>query len=729
MIRPLTLPDLNPMKGQEANTLVTSIAATSSKNAIFAGTGEYGRPGGVRCYNHPINAEFDEYSNSNSQIVRMRLTPDENFLVVADDLGCIAIYELRSRQDRMQRALLASEIDRELITLDSWSDEILVPRNELDERNNAAMELKAKVEELKLHNDYQLKLKDMIFSDKMKETNEKLVQELEQRRTAYDLLKEEKTELESEYQEKIKQAEEEHQYKVQEIESTYQAQIMELVDNYQQLVRERDAQTTRLQEQRNHLIYSHERYVNDLLRDYERKVEEEQQVRIQLSDQRTDTQQEIQEIENQFDDDIDTEIENLRSAYDEKLTFTRETTLKLKGENGIMKKKRIVYQREIETQRDEIKALLDKDKEYHVQIGILEKEIKSHKKEIKSRDLNIAEKEKKIYDLKKKNQELDKFKFVLDYKIRELKQQIEPRQVEIVKMKEKINEMDLELEKYHKSNAELDDFIGTLRSRIETMQGEIKSKRQIAIQCENFFSHFRNDLQNAMKLIQIPNQLKSAAEALVAKHGSHSGVMKPRLEPEIEEEYHRHRDFLEKSIEQLKSEMDTSLNTRVEANSQLRNENLELIEIINRQRDENRETRNKLQADIGRYRRLAQQYADRAGSRSYSRDSKMESADMMITDSMTESSIAIRTAPREEEVDPMDILTSNQRRIQALESIIESLGQRKDAIASSTIEFQPQASPKKGEYFVMPFVTAKTFDADETAVEEISLPAIPSASH
>jgi hypothetical protein len=33
-------------------------------------------------------------------------------------------------------------------------------------------------------------------------------------------------------------------------------------------------------------------------------------------------------------------------------------------------------------------------------------------------------KEKKIFELKKKNQELDKFKFVLDFKIRELKQQV-----------------------------------------------------------------------------------------------------------------------------------------------------------------------------------------------------------------------------------------------------------------------------------------------------------------
>lgn len=49
--------------------------------------------------------------------------------------------------------------------------------------------------------------------------------------------------------------------------------------------------------------------------------------------------------------------------------------------------------------------------------------------------------EKRIYDLKKKNQELEKFKFVLDYKIKELRKQIEPRENETKVMKEQIQEV------------------------------------------------------------------------------------------------------------------------------------------------------------------------------------------------------------------------------------------------------------------------------------------------
>jgi len=55
--------------------------------------------------------------------------------------------------------------------------------------------------------------------------------------------------------------------------------------------------------------------------------------------------------------------------------------------------------------------------------------------------LSIVAQEKRIYDLKKKNQELEKFKFVLDYKIKELKKQIEPREKDIKQMREQITEV------------------------------------------------------------------------------------------------------------------------------------------------------------------------------------------------------------------------------------------------------------------------------------------------
>src|SRR3546814_19519978 len=94
---------------------------------------------------------------------------------------------------------------------------------------------------------------------------------------------------------------------------------------------------------------------------------------------------------------------------------------------------------------------------------MLEKELQIHKRDQKARDQAIAEKERKIFDLKKKNQELEKFKFVLDYKIKELKQQIAPREAEIGTLRQQIEEMDMELEQYHRSNMSLTLMIEELK--------------------------------------------------------------------------------------------------------------------------------------------------------------------------------------------------------------------------------------------------------------------------
>ena len=112
-------------------------------------------------------------------------------------------------------------------------------------------------------------------------------------------------------------------------------------------------------------------------------------------------------------------------------------------------------------------------------IASLEKDIQGLKKEIRERDETIGDKEKRIYDLKKKNQELEKFKFVLDYKIKELKRQIEPRENEIADMRKQVEEMDMELEQYHKSNSALDLMIGELRLKMDGMQKEINGQKTL----------------------------------------------------------------------------------------------------------------------------------------------------------------------------------------------------------------------------------------------------------
>ncbi|MFN9909721.1 MAG: hypothetical protein ACK56F_27000, partial [bacterium] len=74
-------------------------------------------------------------------------------------------------------------------------------------------------------------------------------------------------------------------------------------------------------------------------------------------------------------------------------------------------------------------------------------------------------------------QELEKFKFVLDYKIKELKRDIAPREMEITRLKKETNDMDKNLKNFNKINANLGYIVDDLRTRQEHMQELIKKNR------------------------------------------------------------------------------------------------------------------------------------------------------------------------------------------------------------------------------------------------------------
>lgn len=236
-LRELAQPDLAPSKVYDAGLVLTNVAMSTIKSVLFGSTFEYGKPGYVRTYPYPITGDFDDYPCTNTPISRMRLTPDDNFLVVADEQGCICLLELKGRQDRYQRNNPTAYLD--LTFLPDWSDEVLVTRAELDDCNTTVAELKTKVEELKLNNEYQLKLKDMNYSEKIKETTDKFVQELESAKEKLEMLQEVRVDYEIESIEKNKYMEELHQNNIQNMETGFQAKIMEMVDAYQQLVRDR----------------------------------------------------------------------------------------------------------------------------------------------------------------------------------------------------------------------------------------------------------------------------------------------------------------------------------------------------------------------------------------------------------------------------------------------------------------------------------------------------------
>ena len=206
--------------------------------------------------------------------------------------------------------------------------------------------------------------------------------------------------------------------------------------------------------------------------------------------------------------------------------------------------------------------------------------------QIREREETIADKEKRIYDLKKKNQELEKFKFVLDYKIKELKRQIEPRENEIADMRTQVEEMDLELEQYHKSNSALDLMIGELRLKMEGMQREISAQQEELANSQEYTARFRRDLEGATRYLDDYKMLKGAVRSIYTKYvqeqsGLPDGGNEGGGEMDAQMEYNRQREHLERNVEALKRKITKDVDMFMGDHARLMREGVSLTEEMN----------------------------------------------------------------------------------------------------------------------------------------------------
>ena len=162
-----------------------------------------------------------------------------------------------------------------------------------------------------------------------------------------------------------------------------------------------------------------------------------------------------------------------------------------------------------------------------------------HKKgtEILERDTMIGDKEKKIYSLKKKTQELEKFKFVLDYKIKELKRDIHPRGMEITRLKKETNDMDKRLRHYNKINANLGYIVDDLRTRQEHMQDLIKKNRTRIRTNDQFIKSFKNAVYWVVQYIDDFDQLKRVVNENLYPYVRSQPMKNAEIDPDIKKEY------------------------------------------------------------------------------------------------------------------------------------------------------------------------------------------------
>ncbi|XP_013398082.1 cilia- and flagella-associated protein 57 [Lingula anatina] len=578
------------------DTTLNTVGMSHSGRMLFAGT----NTGTLRSYKFPLTAdgEWQEYQGHSSAITKMKITYDDTTLVTVSEDASIMLWKIQDKEGRGARR------DKEV----GWAEEILITKSDLEEKNTMMAELKTRVDELKTENEYQLRMKDMNYNEKIKELTEKFIQEMESLKTKNQVLKTDKDKEEAKHEEEVQEALEKHAKEMQDMESANNQKLMLEYEKYQDLLAKSQKMQEDYDRQLQEMEDSKERALEELTEYYETELQKKTTQLEEAHDQARNAQKEYEETKRQIEEDADREILDIKNRYERLLRDEKESNLRLKGESGIMKKKFTSLQKEIEDHKEEIKKNhTDKEKLSGV-ISNLEKDKTGLKKEIAERDETIQDKEKRIYDLKKKNQELEKFKFVLDYKIKELKKQIEPREKDIKDMKEQIQEMESELERFHKQNTQLELNITELRQKLKATDKEMHQERQKVRDREAMIKRFKTDLHNCVGYIQDPKMLKDSIKALYKKHVQEDITESASVDADIQKEYARQREHLERSVASLRKKLAKDTEIHRADNVRIMQENVSLIKEINDLRKELKIARTQvhdLEAALGLHRKNA----------------------------------------------------------------------------------------------------------------------------
>jgi len=544
----------------------TQLILSNSGKMLFAGTNK----GTIRALRYPFNStdvvEYREHKAHSKAVTSLQISCDDKYLFSAGEDGNIFIFQINEKDDKHRVSV-------------SYGNEMLITKTELEEKISKIIELKTRLEELKLEKDYQLRNNDVDFNKEkntlIKEHRGKLEYLNNENKNLKNLIEYEREKHEEKFNKEI----DNYEKTIQELESLNNYKLMSKYRKYEQL----EVQLARIQNkwEREVKEINSKNYAElEKLSLYNDKILNEKEDDINnLKDKLYKQNKENEEIIRQTKEDSEIEIENLKSKYDDIIKGQKETAAYMKGENGIMKKKFTSFYAEIETHKVELERIQAECRRLKDIISKMEKNIASVNREILVREEMVHDKEKNIFDLKKENQELEKYKYVLDYKIKELKTQIEPREHEIDEISEKIIVLDEDLQVFKKKNQNFEHSIEDVKEKISNLIQMIEKEKVTIRKYLSIVTKFRVSLNDLVDVILEPKLLKKTFERVCKQFLEY--VKDIEEEDKMDED--THNEILRQQntmIHQIKRYKNQIIEEEKQTNSELAsmlNNNIELI--------------------------------------------------------------------------------------------------------------------------------------------------------
>lgn len=305
---------------------------------LFVGTSK----GTLRSYKFPLTkpTEFAEHAAHTAPITRMKIAFNDELALTAADDGTLVLWKIQDKEGRvaLKRGTGAGTGSGAGDKETAYAEEILITKSDLEEKNQMMNELKNRVNELKTENEYQMRLKEMSHSDKMKELTERFMQEMESLKTKNQLLKSEKEKADAKHENEFSVLLEKHNKELQDLENANNQKLMMEYEKYQDLQNKTQKIQEDYERQLVEMEQSKEKAINELQEFYEDKLHK---INLQLQKFQQEMEQstrEYEETKRQIEEDCDTEVVDLKAKYEKKLKDQIELTGKATSEATNIKK-------------------------------------------------------------------------------------------------------------------------------------------------------------------------------------------------------------------------------------------------------------------------------------------------------------------------------------------------------------------------------------------------------
>lgn len=386
--------------------------------------------------------------------------------------------------------------------------DVIIPRAALIDKNQTIISLENRIAQQLNEFQYQLSQGNAFHSEQMRDIHTGYCEAIEKLKEKNESMEAQHIDQLNVITENISQMKEEHSRTIADLEADFHDKILIEFQKSTDIKLKMDDMREDYEMKLRKSAGCLQDTVEALETDFKNQLQERQDLIRELMKEIANKKQEFVEYCRQVETDNDRKMVELQLQYEKKLKEENEAMLKWRADAGVLNKRFISVSKNCDELEKEKEILRE---QHHKQKTIIQnnlKDIDELKKEIEDRDHTIREKEKKVYDLQNKNQELEKYRQVLNHKIEELNAQIEPRESEIKEKKDLILEMEKELEGLEHNNAQFELQLSELKDKYHGKEIELKIEKDRARKIRAQVSKICGDIYHVSGFVQQPHELK-----------------------------------------------------------------------------------------------------------------------------------------------------------------------------------------------------------------------------